>query len=249
MVNPYAKQQVNSKEQMVLEYAPIVKHIANRLSARLPSHVDRDDLIQAGMIGLLEAADKFDKDRGVKFKTFAELRVRGAMLDDLRSKDWIPRSVRESATKLEAAYGRLRGKDIDQPSDKQLAKELEVAPKELPHFLEKAKPIPLLSIEGLGASAGDEDAMDFTETLSKPEEENPFTNLLGDEAQEVVAAAIERLPEKEQLVLALYYNEELNLKEIGAVLDLTESRVSQLRTKAIAMLRSYMKEFIEVENQ
>ncbi|MDX2469557.1 MAG: FliA/WhiG family RNA polymerase sigma factor [SAR324 cluster bacterium] len=249
MVNPYAKQQTNSKEQMVLEYAPIVKHIANRLASRMPSNVDRDDLIQSGMIGLLEAADKFDKDKGVKFKTYAEIRVRGAMLDDLRSKDWIPRSVRESATKLETAFRSLRAKDIDHPTDKQLAKELEVAPKELVLFLEKAKPIPMLSIEGLGANSGDDSGLDFSETLTKDEDANPFTSIMGEEAQDVVREAVERLPEKEQMVLALYYNEELNLKEIGAVLDLTESRVSQLRTKAIAMLRSYMKEFIEADHQ
>ncbi len=247
MHNPYAKQQKsNTKEALVLEYAPIVKHIANRLAARLPVGIDRDDLIQAGMMGLLEAADKFDASKGFLFKTFAELRVRGAMLDDLRAKDWIPRSVREAAHRLETAYGKLRNQGNFNPTDKALAQELDINPKQLPGFLEKAKPIPLLSIEGIGHKAGgDEGEMDFTETLSKPEDKDPFTELLGGEAQELLAEAIEKLPEKEKMVLALYYNEDLNLKEIGAVLDLTESRVSQLRTKAIAMLRSYLKEFIE----
>ena len=250
MHNPYLKQNQNKaskKEAMVLEYAPIVKHIANRLAARLPASIERDDLIQAGMMGLLEAADKFDESKGVKFKTFAELRVRGSMLDDLRSRDWIPRSVREASTKLESAYTKLRSQGKESPSDKELAKELEIAPKEVIKYMDKAKPIPLLSIEGLGHHSSDDGEMDFTETLSRIEDKDPITELLGEEAQELVQEAIERLPEKEQLVLSLYFNEELNLKEIGQVMDITESRASQIRTKAIAMLRSYMREFISVE--
>jgi len=245
MQNPYQKQTEVNREAFVMEYAPMVKHIANRLSARLPAGFQVDDLIQAGMIGLLEAIERFDAKREVKFKTFAEFRVRGAMLDDLRSKDWIPRSVRENCTKLENAYTKLRANNIDHPSDKQLAIQLDVKPKELPALLNKSKPIPLLSLENLGSLAGSDDQMNVLETLSNPEEKNPVENLIGEEAQDLVRNAIDKLPEKEKLVLSLYYNEELNLKEIGAVLDISESRVSQIRTKAIAMLRSYMKSYIE----
>jgi len=246
MKNPYAQQTKNhsGKEALVLEHAGLVSFLANRLAARLPDHVDKDDLIQAGMMGLLEAADKFDPTKGVQFKTFAELRIRGSMLDELRAKDWIPRSVRDAAHQLEKAYSRLRAAGHDNPTDKQLSQELALEPKELHEFIDKARPIPLLSIEGLGAASSDDGDMDFTETLTKPEDKDPITNLLGEEAQDVLQKALERLPEKEKLVLSLYYNEELNLKEIGQVLDITESRASQIRTKAIAQLRSYMSEFM-----
>jgi RNA polymerase sigma factor FliA len=246
MLNPYLKQAAVSKESIVMAYAPMVKHIANRLSARLPAGFQRDDLIQAGMIGLLEAIEKFDPGREIHFKTYAEIRVRGAMLDDLRSRDWIPRSVRENAGKLESAYTRLRSEQIDHPTDKQLAGELGLKPKELPDFLEKAKPIPLLSLDSLGSFGAGEESLDILETLSDPDLEDPVETILGSEAQEMVREAIEQLPERERLVLSLYYNEELNLKEIGAVLDVTESRVSQLRTKAIGMLRSYLSAYLSV---
>ncbi|MDT8446566.1 MAG: FliA/WhiG family RNA polymerase sigma factor [bacterium] len=246
MYNPYVQQSKPSKEDVVLEYAPMVKHIANRLSARLPAGIQRDDLIQAGMIGLLEAAEKFDASQGNLFKTYAEHRVKGAMLDDLRSKDWIPRSVRDNSAKLERAFSALRGNNIDHPNDKQLSEALEIAPKELPEFLNKARPIPLLSLEGLAShGTGEEEEMNPLDSLSDPDAIGADEGLLGMEMSELLQEAIEKLPEKEKLVLALYYNEELNLKEIGAVLDLTESRVSQLRTKAIGMLRSLLKESME----
>jgi len=245
MYNPYTKQAKPTKEAIVLEYAPMVKHIANRLSARLPVGVQRDDLIQSGMIGLLEASEKFDPTQGNQFKTFAEYRVRGAMLDDLRAKDWIPRSVRESATKLEKAYTALRAKEIDHPTDKQLSVALDMPAKELPKFLEKARPIPMLSLEGISPHTSDDDDLNILDSVSDPDQLDPVQNLIGGEAQEFLAEAITKLPEKEQMVLSLYYNEDLNLKEIGAVLDLTESRVSQLRTKAIGMLRSHLKELME----
>lgn len=222
----------------------MVKHIANRLSARLPTGIQRDDLIQSGMIGLLEASEKFDPTQGNQFKTFAEYRVRGAMLDDLRAKDWIPRSVRESATKLEKAFSSLRAQEIDHPTDKQLSAALELPAKELPKFLEKARPIPMLSLEGMSPHTDDDD-LNILDSVIDPDQEDPVKNLLGGEAQEHLAEALTKLPEKEQMVLALYYNEDLNLKEIGAVLDLTESRVSQLRTKAIGMLRSLLSELMQ----
>ncbi|MBU2648566.1 FliA/WhiG family RNA polymerase sigma factor [bacterium] len=245
MQNPYLNQKPVDREAVVLEYAPMVKHIANRLAARLPTSFQLDDLIQAGMMGLLEAMEKYDAQRGAKFKTYAEIRVRGAMLDDLRAKDWIPRSVRDNSTKLENAYSDLRSESIDHPTDKQLAKQLGLKPRELPDFLDKAKPIPLLSLDSMGAFAGSDEKLDILETLADPNEDDVVETLLGLEAQEMVIEAINALPEKEKLVLSLYYNEELNLKEIGAILDVTESRVSQMRTKAIAMLRSLMKSYME----
>ncbi|MBU2512096.1 FliA/WhiG family RNA polymerase sigma factor [bacterium] len=244
MLNPYVNQSSKSTEEIAIEYAPVVKHIALKLSARLPSNIELDDLIQAGMIGLLESIDRFDPKKGVKFKTFAEIRVRGAMLDELRDRDWIPRSVRENCTKLEGAYTELRAQNIDHPTDKQLAKQLDIKPKELPDFLNKSKPIPLLSLENLGKQGDSYSQLDILDTISDPEEESPAEKLLGSEAKELVMEALTKLPEKEKLVLSLYFVEDMNLKEIGAILDVSESRVSQMRTKAIAMLRSYMKSYI-----
>ncbi len=245
MQNPYLNQKPVDREAMVMEYAPMVKHIANRLAARLPSNFQLDDLVQAGMIGLLEAMEKYDVSKGTKFKTYAEIRVKGAMLDDLRSKDWIPRSVRDNSSKLESAYTELRSDSVDHPTDKQLAKQLGLKSKELPEFLNKSKPIPLLSLDSMGTFTGSDEKLDILETLSDPSAEDVVEKLVGLEAQKLVVRAIEDLPEKEQLVLSLYYNEDLNLKEIGAVLDVSESRVSQLRTKAIAMLRSLMRSYLE----
>lgn len=223
----------------------MVKHIALKLSARLPSGFELDDLVQAGMIGLLEAIERFDTNRGVKFKTFAEFRIRGAMLDELRARDWIPRSVRENCSRLEEAYSSLRANNIDSPTDKQLANQLGLKPKELPEFLDKAKPIPLLSLDSLGSQGKNDSNLDILETLSDPDQESPIESLLGGEAKALVVSALEKLPEKERMVLSLYYVEDMNLKEIGAVLEVSESRVSQMRTKAIAMLRSHMKAYIE----
>lgn len=246
MQNPYTKKAETDREQTAIQFAPVVKHIALKLAARLPSGFELDDLIQAGMIGLLEAIERFDPKKGVKFKTYAEIRVRGAMLDELRARDWIPRSVRENCSKLEDAYTTLRAKNIDHPSDKQLAKELDIKPKELPAFLDKSKPIPLLSLDNLGKQGDSSDAkLNILDTLSDPEDDSPVDTLLGGEAKELLLDALDKLPEKEKMVLSLYYVEDLNLKEIGAVLDVSESRVSQMRTKAIAMLRSYMKSYLE----
>ncbi len=244
MLNPYLKQARKTKEELVLEHVSNVKHIARRLSARLPPNIELDDLVQAGMIGLMEAADKYDPAKETKFKTFAELRIKGAMLDDLRSKDWIPRSVRDNANKLDRAYSSLRNDGIDNPTDVQLAGYFGMKLKEYDEFLTHTKPIPLLSLDGSGdPHGGDEGSLQILDTVADPDDKDQMENLLGEEAKNVLAECLKKLPEKEQLVLSLYYNEDLNLKEIGAVLDISESRISQIRTKAIAMLRSYMKDY------
>ena len=239
MQNPYLSQATKSKEDLVLENVTSVKFIAKKLSARLPPTIDVEDLIQSGMIGLMEAAEKFDPSKEVKFKTFAELRIRGAMLDDLRSKDWIPRSVRENSGKLEKAYVEIRAKGIDNPTDNQLAKHMGMKLSEFYDFLSHARPIPLLSIEALNG-IDHEETLNILDVIPDPDAEDQVITLVGKEKKQELMEALQKLPEKEQLVLSLYYNEEMNLKEIGAVLDITESRVSQLRTKAIAMLRSLM---------
>lgn len=242
MKNPYLQQAKKNKEAILLEHAGSVKFLAQRLAARLPAGFELDDLIQVGMIGLMDAIDKFDPTKAVKFKTYAEFRIKGAMLDELRSRDWIPRSVRENSSKLEKAFSKLRSNDnIDHPTDQELAGSLDIDVQDLNEFLDKARPIPLLSIENLGHVDQSDDQLDILETISKPEAKDPIAEALEKETQESLIKAIKKLPEKEQMVLSLYYNEDMNLKEIAAVFDITESRVSQIRTKAIGMLRSYMK--------
>lgn len=245
MQNPYVKKTKKTKETLIMEHAVTVKHIAKRLAVRLPPGIELDDLIQSGMMGLIEAADRYDSSKEIKFKTFAELRIKGAMLDDLRAKDWIPRSVRENSKKLEAAYTNIRADGIDNPSDEQLAKYLEMKPKEFQKFLDQARPIPLLSLDHLAGGFDKDESLNILDVLSDPDAEDQFSQLVSKESKERMFAALGLLPEKEKMVLALYYNEEMNLKEIGAVLNLTESRVSQIRTKAIALVRSYMSEYMQ----
>jgi RNA polymerase sigma factor for flagellar operon FliA len=243
MNNPYAQYayQGKSREELVLEYAPLVKQIANRLAARLPDNLDREDLIQAGMIGLLDAIEKYDPLRETQFRTYAEFRIRGAMLDDLRACDWIPRSVRENADRVGQAIAELQFELGRQPEEAEIADKLGISLAEYHALLLKSKAVPLLSLDSLGTYAGDEDQHHIFDVLEDPSCTDPLETLSLHELQERLAEAIEQLPEKEQLVLSLYYDDELNLKEIGAVLGITESRASQIRTQSIMRLRSALK--------
>ena len=220
-----------------------MKQVAHRLAARLPSNFCVEDLYQVGVIGLMNAIDRFDASKNTKLKTYAALRIRGSMLDELRANDWVPRSVRERSKKLENAYQNLRSNEIFSPTDKELTLELGISIKELDKFLSDCRPIPLLSIDDLGGSSND-DCIDFYERLADVNEEGPAENLFYKEKLQLLKKAIENLPEREQLVVSLYYKEEMNLKEIACILKITESRVSQIRTKSIAMIRSYLKEYL-----
>lgn len=240
MSHPYAQSAYTgkSREEVVLEYAPLVRQIANRLAARLPDSLDRDDLIQAGMIGLLDAMEKYDSRREAQFRTYAEFRIRGAMLDDLRAGDWVPRSVRENAEKIGAAMHRLTQTLGRLPEEAEIAAQLNISLAEYHDLLLKSRAIPLLSIEDLQHHADEGDMGNIFDVLEDPHCSNPLEALDLHELQARLSKALQALPQKEQLVLSLYYDEGLNLKEIGQVLGLTESRVSQLRTQAILRLRN-----------
>ncbi|KAK3608837.1 hypothetical protein CHS0354_006878 [Potamilus streckersoni] len=227
-------------EALVLEYIPLVKKIAYKLTARISGAVSAEDLTQTGIIGLIEAAKRYDESRDNQFKTYAEFRIRGAMLDDLRERDWIPRTVREASAKLEKALTELRNEGLDTTSDELLCERLEIAPEELNDFLTKAKPIMLFSFDDMGVN--NDENMDFTETISDESMPTPEINLFESFNKSALTEAIKQLPEKEQMVLALYYQEDMNLKEISQILDVTESRVSQIRTKAIASLKGILRE-------
>lgn len=222
------------KEQLVQRFAPLVKRIAYHLMSRLPSSVQVDDLIQNGMLGLLDAMDRFEAGLGAQFETYATQRVRGAMLDGLRENDWLPRSLRREMRRIEAAIHKLEHEHGRAPSEKELADALGMALADYQKMLQDARGHQILYLEDL-AGDGDEDYLErhLSDNAGDP------SRLLEDvDTRRSLVAAIEALPEREKLMMGLYYEQELNLREIGEVMGVTESRVCQLHSQAIARLRS-----------
>ncbi|MCB9094194.1 MAG: FliA/WhiG family RNA polymerase sigma factor [Halobacteriovoraceae bacterium] len=236
------------KDKIIVEYAPLVKFIAQKIASRLPSNIELDDLISCGVIGLMDAIDKFDPSRDNKFKTYAEFRIRGAILDELRAQDWVPRSVREKAKQLERAYAKLESSLGRPATDEEMCDELQCNMDEFHDLINKSKSVSLLNIDDSNTfSRGDKRLMmNVAETRKGL---NPFNAVSQKNVQNKIKDGIKALPEKQRLVLSLYYYEDLNLKEIGQVLDVTESRVSQLHTQAILKLKAKLKvEFDDIED-
>jgi RNA polymerase sigma factor for flagellar operon FliA len=222
------------KTALLEQHTVLVKRIAYHLLARLPASVIVDDLIQSGMIGLLEAANNFDNTKGASFETFAGIRIRGAMLDEIRRGDWVPRSVHknsrmisEAIKNLEAAYGR----DV---SDIEVAEKLDISINEYHHMLNEVSSGKILGIDDLGVSE------DVIEIAQNHQQDEPYANIEHSIFKKSLAECISSLPEREALVLSLYYDEELNLREIGQVLDVSESRVSQIHSQAMHRLKARM---------
>lgn len=228
------------RDQLIMDYAPLIRFVAQRIAARLPSNIDIDDLMSAGVIGLMDAIEKYDPSRDNKFKTYAEFRIRGAILDELRSQDWVPRSVRDKAKKIEKTYAELEQKFGRAVSDQEISKALGVNLEEYYDMVSKVKAVTLLSIDEL-SGPNQQDRKSLLECLENVSSKNPFTQLKSKGVRELLIKNIEELPEKQKLVLSLYYYEDLNLKEIGKILEVTESRVSQLHTQAVDKLRSRLK--------
>lgn len=228
------------RDQLIMDYAPLIRFVAQRISARLPSNIDIDDLVSAGVIGLIDAIEKYDPSRDNKFKTYAEFRIRGAILDELRSQDWVPRSVRDKAKKIERTFAELEQRFGRTVSDSEVSSELGIDLREYHEMIAKVKAVSLLSVDEL-TSANQNDRRNLLDSLEAIGSKNPFMLLKSKNVKNLLMASIEDLPEKQRLVLSLYYYEELNLKEIGRILDVTESRVSQLHTQAIEKLRSRLK--------
>lgn len=212
------------------EHLPLVRRQALSLQVRLPASVELDDLIQAGMIGLLDAVSRFDAGQGASFATFASQRIRGAMLDELRSRDWVPRSVRRNTRLLDETIRRLEQQLGRPPEDREIAAALDVSLEEFHHLLMDANGSQLVALDELSEEEGD--------SLSAGAHATPLAELLEGRRRADLVKAIERLPEREKLLLTLYYQEDLNLKEIGAVLGVSESRVCQLHSQAVARLRA-----------
>lgn len=224
----------SERDSLVESHLPLVKFIADRMAMKLPASVDRDDLISAGMIGLLDAVDKYDSSRGVMFKTYAEMRVRGAMLDSLRDLDWAPRSMRRRAREVEAAYLQIEQNYNRPAKEEEVASLLGLSMQEFHRLLGDLRG---LTVTGLDYE-DDDDAVTRSRQIPIDPSQTPLAQYEQTEISERLIAAIDRLPERERQVMALYYVEELNMKEVGAVLGITESRVSQVHTQAIVRLRA-----------
>jgi RNA polymerase sigma factor for flagellar operon FliA len=224
--------------QMVERHAPLVKRIAYHLLARLPASVLVDDLIQSGMIGLIEAAKNFDGSKGASFETFAGIRIRGSMLDEIRRGDWTPRSVHRNSRMIAEAISELEselGRDV---KDSEVAEKLDISLDEYHHMLSDASSGRIIGIEDLGISD------DVLVTANDKDDDHLYEQQANDAFQQALIKNISSLPEREAIVLSLYYNDELNLKEIGAVLDVSESRVSQIHSQALVRLRSRMQDWL-----
>jgi len=229
-----------TKGKLILKLLPFTRSIAERMSMRLPANVDVDDLINAGIIGLIDAIEKFDPSKEIKFKTYAEFRIRGAILDELRSLDWLPRSLRQKTSQVEETYYKLE-QELGRPaSDQEMAEALELSIEEFYEILSQSRGAILFSLDDLGDNP-DNKTKNLLSLIADSEDKSPLFSIKLKELKRVVGDGINRLPEKEKLVISLYYYEELTMKEIGKVLDITESRVSQIHTKAIILLGARLK--------
>jgi len=231
----------SKRDQLVVDHLPLVKFLAQRMAAKLPPSVEVNDLISAGVIGLMDAVEKFQPERGVKFKTYAEQRVRGAMIDSLRSLDWAPRSLRKKERAVESAYSRLEQSLGRAVTDEEVASELGLDMDEFYKWLNDLNGVSLGAITSLGSEDSDTEGTDLLEYVPDSPEQNPYFIFEKCELRDSLATSIENLPEKERLVISLYYYEELTMREIGDVLGVNESRVSQLHTKAIMRLRGRLR--------
>lgn len=229
----------SAKDKILVEYAPIVKFVALRLAVNMPKSVELDDLIGAGVIGLIKAVEKFDTKHKVKFETFASHKIRGAILDELRALDWVPRSIRAKSKDVQNAYRTLEGNLGRSPYDDEVAVELGISTSEFDSLLQEVTPTTILSLEeAMPDKGGDNKQLTLLDTIGDPNGVDPLKELGFTETKEILKVAIQELPEKEKLVVALYHYEELTLKEIGQVLNISESRVSQIHSKSIIKLRA-----------
>jgi RNA polymerase sigma factor for flagellar operon FliA len=235
------------RQDLIVEYAPLVKFVANRMAMRVPPSVSLDDLISAGIMGLLDAVDRFDPSRQVQFKTYAEFRIRGAMLDELRSMDWVPRSTRKKIHEMERAITAVEGRLKRPADDLEIAEEMAIDLDTYYGVLNKARGLELLSIDEY--LKDDRDHSESKKTFQNliPGDDDLGDHIMASELRRVIADSLKTLSEKEQTVLSLYYYDELTLREIGEVLDLTESRISQIHTKAIVKLRPKLKSYYDME--
>ncbi|MEP6625198.1 MAG: RNA polymerase sigma factor WhiG [Acidimicrobiia bacterium] len=227
----------DARERLILHYSPLVKFVAGRVAAGLPQSIEQSDLVSYGIFGLIDAIDKFDPERGFKFETYAISRIKGAIIDELRSIDWVPRSIRSKARTIERAYSKLENELKRSPDDKEMATELGVTESELSQTLSQISFVGIVALDEV-VNTGEKGSGTTTVGDTVADKVNdPVAAFEVEEMKHLLADAINRMPDRERLVLTLYYYEALTLAEIGSVLGVTESRVCQIHTKAILQLR------------
>lgn len=233
----YTADGLNDKEQCLREYSHLVKRIAHQMMTKLPHSVQIDDIIQAGMLGLLDAASRYDEFRGAQFETYASQRIRGAMLDELREADWLPRSLRRNMRIIEIAISHLQQKLGISPNETEIAEELKMPLAEYQEMLQESRGAQLVYYEDFH----DEDHDDFFDRFEFSSDSDPLDLLENERFKIELIHAIESLPERERMLMGMIYEQEMNLREIGEVMGVSESRISQLHTQAVARIRSRMK--------
>ena len=237
--------ETSMRDRLILHYSPLVKYVAGRVSVGLPSNIDQQDLISYGIFGLIDAINKFEPGRGFKFETYAVNRIKGAIIDELRAIDWVPRSVRSKARQLEKAMGKLENELQRTPTDEEVARELDISSDDLQDIYSRLSFVSIAALDDVASASDDGGAqLSLVDTLADPNAEDPEATFEDQEMKAIIAHSIGKLSEREQKVVRLYYYEGLTLSQIGQVLGVTESRVSQMHTKAVLTLRSRVKEAI-----
>ena len=233
--------QASLREQLILHYSPLVKYVAGRVAVGLPASVEHADLVSYGIFGLIDAIEKFDPDREIKFETYAMSRIRGAIIDELRTIDWVPRSVRAKARDVERAYAALEAELHRTPTEAEVAQRLGLRLDELHQVFSQVSFVNVVALDELVAPAGERgDQLSLGDTLRDTRAEDPVVAFESEETKYLLARAINALPEREKIVITLYYYEGLTLAEIGRVLGVTESRICQVHTKAVLALRGHL---------
>jgi RNA polymerase sigma factor for flagellar operon FliA len=226
------------RERLIIHYSPLVKYVAGRVGVGLPPNIEQADLVSYGIFGLMDAIDKFDLERAIKFETYAISRIRGAIIDELRSIDWIPRSVRSKARNVEKAYAELEAKLHRTPTEPEVAEHMGIALSDLHAIFSQVSYVNVVALDELLSVGGEKgDKLSLVDTLEDTKAEDPVTAFESEETKYLLAQAINNLPEREKIVVTLYYYEGLTLAEIGQVLGVTESRICQMHTKAVMQMR------------
>lgn len=237
--SPYAAAAGRDRDQWVKEYAPLVKRIAHHMMARLPASVELNDIIQVGMMGLLDAIGRYEENQGARFDTYAAQRIRGAILDELREHDWLPRGARRNMRRIERAIHTLEQRVGRAPGEAEVANEMQLPLAEYQEMLQEARGCQIFHFEDMSPDGDDEHFLE--RRAVNTDQPGPLENLIDEDMRARLTGAIDDLPEREKMVMSMYYERELNLREIGAVLGVSESRVCQLHTQAIARLRTRIK--------
>ena len=237
------KASADARERLILHYAPLVKYVAGRVSVGLPPNIEQADLVSYGIFGLIDAIEKYDLERGIKFETYAISRIKGAIIDELRAIDWIPRSVRFKAREVEKAYVALENRLHRSPTDAEVAQQLGITTEDLHAIFSQVSFVNVVALDELLSVGGEKgDKLSLVDTLEDTKAEDPVLAFESEETKFLLAKAINTLPEREKIVITLYYYEGLTLAEIGQVLGVTESRVCQMHTKAVLQLRAKMQD-------